>query len=209
MLGLQNMGTPNTCGPFKSRFPLQLKNGKDQESNKPAVDADSPTPDDEPDGLDDDDLEKLEANLQVAKKAAAKVTATMKAKSKAEAEAKAAAEADAKKTGKKKTMKEKPEAPAAKMKAGKGKGAAPKAKGKAAAPKAKATGKPSIFDIKIWIAAHITRAEAKSEPKRKNFVSNAHKRSKLAAGLCGVDDVQPITKRARDAAGELHDSVHK
>ena len=59
MLGLQNMGTPNTCGPLKSRFPLQLKNDKDQESNKPAVDADSPTPDDELDGPDDDDLETL------------------------------------------------------------------------------------------------------------------------------------------------------
>ena len=56
MLGLQNMGTPNTCGPFKSRFPLQLKNGKDHESNKPVVDADSPTPDDELDVSDDDDL---------------------------------------------------------------------------------------------------------------------------------------------------------
>ena len=211
MLGLQNMRTPNTCGPFKSRFPLQIKNGKDQESNKPAVDAESSTHDVELDGLDDeldDDLEKLEAKLQVAKKASTKLTADLKAKSKAEAEAKAAADAAAKTTGKKKPMKEQPEAPAAKMKAGKGKGAAPKAKGKAAAPKAKAKGKPSIFDINSWIAAHVTRAEAKSEPKRKNFVSNAHKRSKSAAGLCGVDDVQPITKQARDAAGELHDSVH-
>ena len=93
----------------------------------------------------------------------------MKATSKAEAEATAAAEADAQKTGKKKTMKEQPEAPAAKMKAGKGKGAAPKAKGKAAAPKAKAKGKPSIFDINSWIAAHVTRAEAKSEPKTKKL----------------------------------------
>ena len=214
MHGLQNMGTPNTCGGFKSRFPLQIKNGKDQESNKPAVDAESPTPADELDELDDeldelDDLEKLEAKLQVAKKASAKVTADMKAKLKAEAEAKAAAEADAKNTGNKKPMKEKPEAAAAKMKAGKGKGAAPNAKGKAAAPKAKAKGKPSIFDINIWIATHITRAEAKSEPKRRNFVSNAHKRSKAAADLCGVDDVQPITKRARDAAGDVHDSVYK
>ena len=41
-----------------------------------------------------------------------------------------------------------------------------------------AAGKPSIFDIQIWIAAHITRAEARSEPKRKHFVSNAHTRSK-------------------------------
>ena len=88
MLGLQNMGTPNTCGGFKSRFPLQIKNSEGQESNKPAVEAESPTPDDELDELDDeldelDDLEKLEANFQVAKKASAKVTADMTAKLKA------------------------------------------------------------------------------------------------------------------------------
>ena len=206
MQGLQNMGTPSTCGQFQSRFPMQIKN------RKAAFEAEYATPvvqDVTDDELDErDDLEKLEAQLQLGKKASNKITAELREEAKAEAEAKAAADAAAKKTGKKKPVKEQPEAPAAKMKAGKGKGAAPKAKGKAAAPKAKAKGKPSIFDINSWIAAHVTRAEAKSEPKRKNFVSNAHKRSKTAAGLCGVDDVQSITKQARVAAGELHDSVH-
>ena len=116
--------------------------------------------------------------------------------------------------------------PAAKGKAGapttkekvkrKGNAAAPKAKGKAAEPKGKgkaatASGAepPGEFDIDDWIATHITRGEARTEPKRRNFVSNIHKRSKSAAELCGVYDVQPITKRARDAVGDLHDSVHK
>ena len=68
---------------------------------------------------------------------------------------------------------------------------------------------PAGFDIDGWIATHIKRAEAKAEPKRKHFVSISHKRAKAAADLCGVDNVKPITKRARDAAGDLHDSVHK
>ena len=153
---------------------------------------------------DDDALANLEADFAIAKKDVARVKSDI-AKA---ATAKAAAKAEGKAAAP--TAKGKAGAPTTKEEVkGKGKAAAPKAKGKAAAPKAKATRKPNIFDINIWIAAHITRAETKSEPKRKNFVSNAHKRSKSAAGLCGVDDVQPITKRAKDAAGELHDSVHK
>ena len=68
---------------------------------------------------------------------------------------------------------------------------------------------PGGFDITGWISTHLIRAEAKAQPKRKNFVSNAHKRSKAAAGICSVDDAKAITKRARDAAGELHDLMHK
>ena len=219
MLQMQKMSTTNTWDPVRGHVPLQITGGKTQEPNEFAFNTE-PRAHAELDELDDDlaeldNLEKLEADMQNARKASAKVTADMKAEAaavQADAVAKAAADKDAKKTGKakKKPVKEAPEAPAAKMKAGKGKG-----KGEAAAAKAKAKGKakakekPSIFDINIWIATHITRAEARSEPKRKNFVSNAHKRSKAAADLCGVDDVQPITKRARDAAGDVHDSVYK
>jgi len=213
------MGTPGTCGQFQSRFPMQIKNRKTAFEAEYATSAVQDVTDESPDER--DDLEKLEAELQLGKKASNKITAELREEQKAEKEAKAAAEkaakaekAAAKKTGKKKPVKE-PEAPAAKMKPGKGKGAAPKAKGKAAAPKAavkaKAKGESDVFDVTSWIAANVTRAEAKSQPKRKNFVSNAHKRSKSAAGLCGIDEeaiLQPITKQARDAAGVLHDSVH-
>ena len=219
MLHMQKMSTPNTCDPFRGRVPLQIKDGKNQESNELAFDAE-PRALDELDELDDDpaeldNLEKLEADMQNARKASAKVTADMMAAAaavKADAVAKAAADKDAKKTGKgkKKPVKEAPEAPTAKMKAGEGKG-----KGEAAAAKAKAKGKAKSkgkalpFDINVWIPAHITRAEATAEPKRNNFVSNAHKRVQVAARRGGVDDVQPLTKRAREAAGELHDKVHK
>ena len=40
-------------------------------------------------------------------------------------------------------------------------------------------------------------------------MSKIHKRAESSATQCGVDDVQPITKRARDAAGGVHDAVHK
>ena len=88
---------------------------------------------------------------------------------------------------------------------GKGKAAGAKAKAKAAAG-AKPPGK---FDIAGWLATNVKTAEAKAEPKRKHFVSNLHKRASKYATQCGVDDVQPITKRARDAAGEVHDAVYK
>ena len=86
---------------------------------------------------------------------------------------------------------------------------APKAKAKSKAAAAADVAAPKAFEIDIWLTANVTRAKARAEPKRKNFVSNVHKRSLAAATLCGVDDVQPITKRARDAAGEMHDSLHK
>ena len=90
-----------------------------------------------------------------------------------------------------------------------GKGKAVVSKGKT--PAAVGVGPPVVFDIERWIPTHITRDEAKAEPKRKNFVSNAHKRSHHAAKQCGVmdsSDFKPITKRARDAAANLHDSIH-
>ena len=216
MQHMQKMSTPNTWDPFRGHVPLQIK---DQESNglafntEPRALAELDELDGDPAEL--DDLEKLEADMQNARKASAKVTADMKAAAvavKADAVAKAAADKDAKKTGKgkKKPVKEAPEAPAAKMKAGKGKGKGEAAAAKATAKgKAKAKGKVLPFDIHVWISAHITRPEATAEPKRNNFVSNAHKRVQAAARRGGVDDVQPLTKRAREAAGELHDKVHK
>ena len=211
--GMQNMGTPNTCDKFRSRIPLQLKNAREKDSNQSPAAVEEHVRDEgdsEPSG-DCDDLEQLEADMQAARTAASKVAATKRDLAKADAEAKALVKADEKKSGKTKK-----EAAAAKKEAGKGKAAAPKEKGKAAVPKAKgksavptSKAKPGKFDIEIWIAAHVKRAEATTQPTRKNFVSNIHKRAKAAAELCGVDDVQPITKRARAAAGELHDSVHK
>ena len=96
----------------------------------------------------------------------------------------------------------------------KGNAVAPTAKGKAAAPTGKgkaAAGAepPGGFDIDDWIATQIRRGEAKAEPKRRNFVSKFHKRAESVADQCGVYDVRPITKRARGAVGEMHDSVHK
>ena len=212
--GMQNMGTPNTCDKFKSRIPLQLKNAKEKDANQSAAveeehvrDGVDSEPSDE-----DDDLEKLEANMLVARTAASKVAATKREEAKADAEAKALAKAEEKKSAKAK----KEAAAAAKKEAGKGKAAAPKAKGTAAVPKAKgksavptSKAKPGKFDIEIWIGAHVKRAEATTARLRKNFVSNIHKRSEAAAKRCGVVDVQPITKRARESAGELYDSVHK
>ena len=210
---MQNMGTPNTCDKFRSRIPLQLKNAREKDSNQSAAAVEEHVRDegDSEHSGDPDDLEQLEADMQVARTAASKVAATKRDLAKADAEAKALVKADEKKSGKTKK-----EAAAAKKEAGKGKAAAPKAKGTAAVPKAKgksavptSKAKPGKFDIEIWIAAHVKRAEATTQPKRKNFVSNIHKRAKAAAELCGVGDVQPITKRARESAGELHDSVHK
>ena len=209
---MQNMGTPNTCDRFRSRIPLQLKNARGKDSNQPAAAVEEHVRDegDSEHSGDPDGLEQLEADMQVARTAASRVTATKRDLAKADAEAKALVKADEKKSGKTKK-----EAAAAKKEAGKrkvaalkeeGKAAVPKAKGKSAVPTSKA--KPGKFDIEIWIAAHVKRAEATTAPKRKNFVSNIHKRSEAAAKLCGVEDVQPITKRARVAAGELHDSVH-
>ena len=211
--GMQNMGTPNTCDKFKSRIPLQLKNAKEKDSNQSAAAVEEHVRDEvdsEPSG-EDDDLEQLEANMLVARTAASKVAATKREEAKADAEAKALAKAD-----EKKSAKTKKEAAASKKEAGtrkvaalkeEAKAAVPKAKGKSAVPTSKA--KPGKFDIEIWIAAHVKRAEATTAPKRKNFVSNIHKRSEAAANLCGVVDVQPITKRARESAGVLYDSVHK
>ena len=207
------MGTPNTCDKFRNRIPLQLKHAREKDSNQSPAAVEEHVRDggdSEPSG-DCDDLEQLEADMQAARTAASKVAATKRDLAKADAEAKALVKADEKKSGKTKK-----EAAAAKKEAGKGKAAAPKEKGKAAVPKAKgksavptSKAKPGKFDIEIWIAAHVKRAEATTQPKRKNFVSNIHKRAKAAAELCGVGDVQPITKRARESAGELHDSVHK
>jgi hypothetical protein len=139
-------------------------------------------------------------------------TAASKAKGKAEApipteavptaKGKAAAPKGAGKTAKGKTA-----APKGAGKTAKGKAATPKGKGETA-PAAGAV-PPGEFRIGAWIDEHVTRAEAKGEPKRKNFVSNIHKRSLAAAELFGADPVQPITKRARDAAAEMHDGLHK
>ena len=224
MHGMQHMSTQSTGGQFRSRLPLQLETFGSQGSNKLAVGEASHTAEevDRGNSDDDDDLAKLEADFAIVKKAAAKKTAEAKAEKEAAAptaKGKVAAPT-AKKAGKGKAAATKAggeaAAPTAKGKAGKGKAAASKATGKTVAPKGKGkaatatgVGPPGGFDIDGWIATHITRAEATAEPRRRNFVSNAHKRAKSAAGLCGVDDVKPITKRARDAAGDVHDSVHK
>ena len=61
---------------------------------------------------------------------------------------------------------------------------------------------------KLAFNIHST-GRSKSPAEAKHFVSNAHKRSRHAAHLCDIVDFPPITKRAKDAAGELHDLVYK
>ena len=171
----------------------------------------------------DDELAMLEADMALGKKAV--VQKTPDAKAEKEAAAEDAVLAKAKGIMAKKTAKEKhaatpaggkAKAPPTKGKTGKGavassgKWKAVVSKGKT--PAAVGVGPPGVFDIKRWIETHITRDEANAEPKRRNFVSNAHKRSHRAAKDCGVSDssdFQPITKQAREAAGNLHDSLHK
>lgn len=98
---MQNMGTPNTCDRFRSRIPLQLNNARDKDSNQPAVAVEALVRDegDSEHSGDPDDLEQLEADMQVAKTAASKVTAGKRDAAKADAEAKALAKADEKKSG--------------------------------------------------------------------------------------------------------------
>ena len=162
--------------------------------------------------------------MAFAKKAVAQKTADAKAEKEAAAEEALLAKAagiKAKKTTKGKKAATpaggKAVAPTTKGKTGKGKAVASSGKGKAVVSKGKTpaavgVGPPGVFDIKRWIQTHITRDEAKAEPIRRNFVSNAHKRSHRAAKHCGVSDssdFQPITKQAREAAANLHDSLHK
>jgi hypothetical protein len=210
---------------LKSCLPLQLENFGNQGSNKLAVDGASQTAEivDQEHSDDGDELAKLEADMAIAKKAAWQKTAEAKAEKEAAAALAAlekTAALAATKAGKGKTAAAKAggeaAAPTTKGKAGKGKAAASTGDGKAVVPKAKGkakaaagVGPPCVFDIAGWISTHIQRAEAKSEPKRRNYVSNAHKRSRSAAELCGIHAVKPITKLARDAAGCMHDSVHK
>ena len=176
---------------------------------------------DQEDSDDGDELAKLKVEMGIAKKAAWQKTAEAKADKEAAAETATLEKTAAvivKKAGKGKNAAThaggEAAAPTTKGKAGKGKAAASTGKGKAAASKGNATaaagvGPPGVFDIESWISTHIQRVEEKAEPKRRNFVSNPHKRSRYVANKCGIVDLQPITKRARDAAGELHDSVYK
>ena len=169
----------------------------------------------------DDDLDTMEADFPIAEKAAARATKEAKERKEQQRQENSLDSGPLKKP----TAEGKAAAPKAGGKAAGGKGkmkavgvngetAAPTTNGKAAAPKGKGKAvagaePPGGFDIEHWVATHITRADAKAEPKRGSFVSKLHKRAEAAADQCGVYDFQPITKRARDAAGEMHDSAHK
>ena len=241
MHGIQQMGSSNTYGRFKSKVPLQLANLQAELHNQPTDGDAAPAAEEvQETPAEKDELANLEAEFAVSKKEADTVKRAIKKAAKAKATPKAAAPKGKRKTAASKakgkaeapiptdaapTAKGKAAAPHGAGKTAKGKPAAPKgagktAKGKAAAPKGKGKGKgkpapaggavpPGEFPIDAWIDEHVTRAEAKGEPKRKNFVSNIHKRSRAAAELFGADPVQPITKRARDAAAEMHDGLHK
>ena len=222
---MPHVGTQNTGIQFTSRIRPQLGNGGNQAFTTLAAGGTSTTSDisDGEDVDPDDELAKVEASMAIAKKAVVKKTAEAKAEKEAAAEKALLAKA-AEVIGKKATKEKKAATPAGgkaaapttKGKTGKGKAVASTGKGKAVVSKGKApaavgVGPPGVFDIESWIPTHIKRDEAKAEPKRRNFVSNAHKRSHSAAFHCGVvrsSDLQPITKRARDAAGKLHDSIH-
>jgi len=224
MRQMPHVGTQNTGIQFTSRIRPQLGNGGNQAFTTLAAGGTSQTSDisDREDVDPDDELAKVEASMAIAKKAVVQKTAEAKAEKEAAAEkallAKAA-EVSGKKASKEKKAAPaggKAAAPTTKGKGGKGKAVASTGKGKAVVSKGKApaavgVGPPGVFDIESWIPTHIKRDEAKAEPKRRNFVSNAHKRSHSAAFQCGVvdsSDLKPITKRARDAAGKLHDSIH-
>ena len=224
MHGMQHMGSQNTFGSFTSRHSGAASPPVQPESDIPLIDPEN--------SGDDDELAKIEADFATAKKAAAaKAAATPKAKAKAatakakaaKAKAKAAA-LEAKATATALKAKEKAAAGKAKGKSvapkAKGKAAVPTAKGGAAAPPvkaasaaeaaAKAGAKPSgKFNISTWITENITRAAATAEPTRRNFISRIHHRAERAVYLSGVGVPKPIVKKARDAAGGLHDSVHK
>ena len=222
---ISHVGSQNTGVRFHTRIPPQLGNGGNQAFTTLASGGTSHTSDisDREDVDPDDELAKVEASMAFAKKAVAQKTAEAKAEKEAAAEkallAKAA-EVIGKKASKEKKAATpaggKAAAPTTKGKGGKGKAVASTGKGKAVVSKGKApaavgVGPPGVFDIESWIPTHLKRDEAKAEPKRRNFVSNAHKRSHSAAFQCGVvgsSDLKPITKRARDAAGKLHDSIH-
>jgi hypothetical protein len=231
---VQTMGNHDTGGQiripggqFRSRMgPLQLQTLGDHGSNQPAGGAPAPASEGaEDEEEDEDDLEKLETDFASATKAEAAIRKKQQKLEKQRLLEEGEASAISKKPAAGgKAAKPKAEGKAAgphgKGKAaggkGKGKAAAPTAKGKSAAPKAKvkaaaAAGAkpPGKFDVAGWIVTNITRTEAAAEPKRRNFVSRLHKRAESYATQWGVDDVQPITKRARDAAGDVHDAVHK
>ena len=77
MNGMQHGGTRNTGWQFGSRIPLQLGNGDHEYNNRAAGGAAAVEAVE--DGDEDDDLEKLEAEMAIAKKAAWKKTAEEKA----------------------------------------------------------------------------------------------------------------------------------
>ena len=178
------------------------------------------------DSLGEDNLEKLEAELANAKHMTAKKIAEEKAEKDAAATHDALEKAKAllTKTIKKPAAAKAGSAPVAskvgKAKAAaspgsgkavisKGKGEAGVSKGKGKAKAASGVCPPGGFDIDHWIATYIRRSDAISEPKRRNYVSLQLKRSHAAAKLCGIDEFRDITKKARDAAGHMHDAVHK
>ena len=105
--------------------------------------------------------------------------------------------------------------PAAAKAAGKAKAAVIK-KPAASAPKAPAViKKPAAaagavgFDTTAWIKKHVTRADAKAEKERRYFISRTHHKADRALSHAGIDDRKSQLRQVRQAAGAMHDDIHK